>query len=376
MKNKKILSAFFIFIVLFFTWGIFKLFSLKFQRGDIYPPYSSLRSDPLGSKAFYESIKNLIYTERNYLSLKKFEKLNNGNQTFFCLGISIYDFMLNNEEELKSLEKFVKKGGRLIIAFFPLLKYSDSSEKSKKDNKIVDLWDVSINSKLEAFDYKDISKFTLNESVFGYVPINTSLYFSIENTEWKALLSIDEYPIIIENTWEKGSIILCADSYFFSNECLQKYRSTDLFSYMIGYSDKVIFDEFHFGIAQSENVSDFIISSRLYWFIIVLFVIFGLFIWKNSMPLVPLNEEFEKEYLISDKDYGKGLIGLIKQNISQKDLLNICFIEWKKTINLYKKIDPQKLNRIKEIIGKESHKPFNQQNLIKSYNAIYNILKR
>src|SRR5256885_1893261 len=50
-----------------------KLFSLRFQTGDIYPPYSSLRTDPLGSKALYESLNDLgaVVTERNFKTLDK-----------------------------------------------------------------------------------------------------------------------------------------------------------------------------------------------------------------------------------------------------------------------------------------------------------------
>ena len=42
-----------------FAFGIVQLFKLRFEVGDIYPAYSSLRSDPLGVMAFYESLGNL-----------------------------------------------------------------------------------------------------------------------------------------------------------------------------------------------------------------------------------------------------------------------------------------------------------------------------
>ena len=39
-----------------FTFGLVRLFQLRFEVGDVYPAYSSLRSDPLGTMAFYESL--------------------------------------------------------------------------------------------------------------------------------------------------------------------------------------------------------------------------------------------------------------------------------------------------------------------------------
>jgi hypothetical protein len=41
------------------TYGLIQLLALRFESGDVYPEYSSLRSDPLGTMAFYESIGNL-----------------------------------------------------------------------------------------------------------------------------------------------------------------------------------------------------------------------------------------------------------------------------------------------------------------------------
>ena len=39
-----------------FTFGLVRLFQLRFEVGDVYPAYSTLRSDPLGTMAFYESL--------------------------------------------------------------------------------------------------------------------------------------------------------------------------------------------------------------------------------------------------------------------------------------------------------------------------------
>ncbi len=39
-----------------FVTGLIQLILLRFESGDVYPPYSSLRADPLGCKALYESL--------------------------------------------------------------------------------------------------------------------------------------------------------------------------------------------------------------------------------------------------------------------------------------------------------------------------------
>ncbi|MGH7970375.1 MAG: hypothetical protein ACREIC_16755, partial [Limisphaerales bacterium] len=44
------------FLVLAFVAGVFELFELRYAAGDVYPPYSSLRADPLGTMILYESL--------------------------------------------------------------------------------------------------------------------------------------------------------------------------------------------------------------------------------------------------------------------------------------------------------------------------------
>ena len=42
-----------------FVAGLIQLFLLRFKAGDVYPAYSSLRSDPLGTQVLFESL-NLV----------------------------------------------------------------------------------------------------------------------------------------------------------------------------------------------------------------------------------------------------------------------------------------------------------------------------
>ena len=42
-----------------FAFGLVQLFRLRFAAGDVYPAYSSLRSDPLGTMAFCESLERM-----------------------------------------------------------------------------------------------------------------------------------------------------------------------------------------------------------------------------------------------------------------------------------------------------------------------------
>src|SRR6266516_392281 len=40
-----------------FAFGLLQLFKLRFESGDVYLEYSSVRTDPLGRRAFYDSLE-------------------------------------------------------------------------------------------------------------------------------------------------------------------------------------------------------------------------------------------------------------------------------------------------------------------------------
>ena len=75
LNTRAIRVIIFALIVSGFVLGVLKLFLLRFEAGDVYPAYSSLRSDPLGSRAFYASLENIndAVVERNYLPVQNFE---------------------------------------------------------------------------------------------------------------------------------------------------------------------------------------------------------------------------------------------------------------------------------------------------------------
>ena len=42
-----------------FGFALLRLLQMRFETGDIYPPYSSLRVDPLGTRALFDSLERL-----------------------------------------------------------------------------------------------------------------------------------------------------------------------------------------------------------------------------------------------------------------------------------------------------------------------------
>ena len=118
-------------ISLAFCYGVAHLLVLRFKTGDIYAPYSSLRSDPLGTRALFESLTRLndVSVRRNY---EVFSKLASGrNTTILYLGVKARDWELVQEDLLKPFEKIATQGGRLVFSFLPVVTPPDENDGSE-----------------------------------------------------------------------------------------------------------------------------------------------------------------------------------------------------------------------------------------------------
>src|SRR6266487_6109478 len=103
MKKDRLLLLLLAVLLAVFGLGVGRLFQLRFEAGDVYPPYSSFRADPLGTKAFFESLKILrgITVQR---FLQQLDKLREGRRTtLFVFGAQAFDMDDSTEDEYKTL---------------------------------------------------------------------------------------------------------------------------------------------------------------------------------------------------------------------------------------------------------------------------------
>lgn len=420
--NNRILIFLCLFILAAFLIGMVRLFELRFESGDVYPPYSSLRSDPLGSKAFYEGLASIesLTVSRNFRSISK---LGSGRDTtFFLLGVLPHDLESVHQDSFKALTHFIASGGRLAISLFPVKKPSDrekDSELQEKDaekegreaekgetgdhvsesgnngrsepdlkepldgfSSLIDYWGVNFNFQTKPWESKQAVPAAgpypngLPESISSH----TALSFAFDELRdaWRTVYSRDGFPVLIERGFGSGSIVLVADSYLFSNEALLKERHPGLLAWMIGGNRSVIFDESHFGIRESSGIAGLARKYRLQWFFFGLVIVAGLFIWKNSAvfasPLDGDDAEAVARDVVSERDYTVGLVSILRRNISSRDILGVCFREWEKSSVADGKLSNEMLRKVKAVMDTESRQASHQDDPVKAYRKICEIL--
>jgi hypothetical protein len=103
----------------FFVIGVVQLFELRFQSGDVFQPYSSLRADPLGTMALYESIEKTpgVAVQRDFSDENRLPE--DANTTYLHLAAWQYEWQWMPEDTFREVDDFVRRGGRLIITLYP-----------------------------------------------------------------------------------------------------------------------------------------------------------------------------------------------------------------------------------------------------------------
>lgn len=96
-------------------WVFMTLISQRFSSGEIYPHYSSLRTDPLGAKAFYEALDNsgAWECERNYKNLEKLEGAS--DRTLMLLHVPAALFSMDAGSDARVILGYAAAGGRVVI---------------------------------------------------------------------------------------------------------------------------------------------------------------------------------------------------------------------------------------------------------------------
>ena len=399
-----------------FGAGLFQIFQLRFEAGDVYPEYSSLRSDPLGTMALCESLEKMpgISVRRDYSAQNQ---LPNGHDTTYLhLAARTYQWSWMDEDTIKEIEGFVTSGGRLAVSFFPETikpfrwfdgeeEEEDSSSKkdsdSKKDKKsskqprkkkmskktrellrrmsLKERWGLDFaflpNRITSGTNYSE----AINETE---VPLPESLQwhggiiFSNLPSSWRVIYTREGHPVVIERKFGAGTVVMASDSYFLSNEALLKDCHPDLLSWWIGPSKRIVFDEAHFGVVESLGVAGLIRKYHLHGLIAGLILLASLFIWKNSASFIPVYAEESQPDFVPGKDSAAGFVNLLRRNIAPAEILNLCFAEWKKTSAHGDKHLDARRAQIQALLDAENARPKLQRNPLALYREICVVLKR
>ena len=401
--NRKLAIVLLVGCVAAFVLGIGELFKLRFESGDVYPPYSTLRTDPLGASAFYEGLQQIpgIIPSRD-LSAND-ELPDTPATTYLHLAGDSDEWEDLPKTTFQEVDEFVRKGGRLVIAFYPEPEgsiftfgtrtnstFSTNSIRFKRGRlsppstnldigqeptvSISEKWGLDFqirNLRENAADSYDPVE-VLNADVPLLPPSldwHSGLIFTNVNRAWRVIYARGSDPVMIERLFGRGSVVLSTDSYFVSNEAMEKDRHADVLAWLVGPNQRVVFDEAHLGIVEKPGVAMLFRKYQLQGFVVALLFLSGLFIWKNSTPLAPAFVDRDSADFVAGKDSAAGFVNLLRRNIPYREVLHVCLTEWRKS-RLDAKFSATRLARAQGVIDAENALPPRERNPIRTYRAI------
>jgi len=285
MRNKIALVVLLIALV----WGLEQVVVSPLETGAVYPEYSTLRSDPMGAMALYESLAKVMPVDR--LFKPRMRNIPGKGTTIFVLGVEPLAWSKLESETLKEYEELTSKGARLVIAFLPLSRNWPTGEKPVEAR-----WNIH-------FPGKELRP----------------------GPEWKTL-----HEGVLERTLGAGTVVLVPYSYPLSNEGLREGHDAGLIVKLVGLAVEVIFDENHFGVAETGSVTKLMRKYHLEGALAVLALLAALFLWRSGSSLLPSRAP-RPEQAVAGRDSLEGMTALLRRGIAEKDLMRICVEEWRKT---------------------------------------------
>ncbi|MBX3178980.1 MAG: DUF4350 domain-containing protein [Candidatus Hydrogenedentes bacterium] len=173
------------------------------------------------------------------------------------------------------------------------------------------------------------------ENIEAVLASVSGLYFRGAAPRWDPVYlrpgGSTERPWIVamEMVLGSGSIVLCSDSYFLSNEALRKHRASGFLAWLAGDRSRILFSEAHLGTQQRDRIMTLVRRYRLHGVLLAAILIGGLFVWKNATALLPRVERAPREAAGSARSHQEGLDNLLVRFIPRGQLLETCMKEWR-----------------------------------------------
>ncbi len=370
--------------------GLSMLFRLRLAHGDVFPEYSSLRSDPLGLRVLHDSLAQLpaLRVERRFKPLDTLETA--PPRTIVIAGIWPRGWDRVTRRQFEALDDAVKSGSRLVIAFRAKQagrddedeeatardfaparspkkkdtndKKSDAKKKPEKsaDKKgkgkddpeekdpeedawekqfkvdYVDLeqrWGVAVKERFLMERAGNVALRGNDGRAAGLpleVPWRSDQYFKpAADAAWRTLYKRASEPVLIERSRGRGTIVLASDAYFLSNEALQHDRAAPLLAWIIGPNANVVFDEAHLGVVVDPGVAALARRYGLSGAFFTLLLLAALFVWRRMalfVPPAPVTPELALSY-----HPAAGLEALLRRAVPADKVVTACTTEWAPT---------------------------------------------
>ncbi|MBT8340812.1 MAG: hypothetical protein HKP58_11010 [Desulfatitalea sp.] len=383
--------------IMLFAVGLTRLFQMRFSAGDIYPAYSSLRSDPLGMQALYEGLHALggDSVRRNFLPLKQVE-MTKGN-TYLFSGLVVDGAFQNSTGMHHLLDRVSEQGGRLVLTYRPKSGKPDTrrgqdkmdrddaaqkppsekgpaSEQAGRETQAdrsdaTDDDDAELAAEKEWIGLMPALKLnvtaTATESLADSARRQTDAPAGLPDTitwrspltlisdepAWCAIYRWMDTPVVMERTWGQGVVVVVADSFLLSNEGLRTNRASAFLAWLFPPDHTLVIDELHHGLHRQPGIAGLMRKYRLYGVTAALIVLAVLILWRRAAVFVPHSAEtvWQAQHAAIGAEAVQGWVNLVQQHIHSGRLIDVCHNAWRSS-EAAERLSAERLDQIRQLV--------------------------
>ena len=395
--------------------GLAWLIHLRFESGNAYALRSSLRSDPLGSKALHDAYAELsgLQVSRNFIPLVQLRALPT-DATLLLLNTG--GRQLHQLADFASVPDFVENGGRLVIALNPEQvayqhleddREEDAREEDARTNKKDD---AATGGESDPAAEKKDTRFTRrsseeNESFWGGLALRHGAHAGGEASRaaaaarpaptpgrgggvlvefdaelWSPVYQIEDEVVAAQRQLGAGRIVVLTDDYLFSNEALLKHRFTPLLTWVLGGRSQLIFEETHLGVAERAGVATLMRRYGLEGFALAFAGLMALVVWRGASPMLPpFGGRARDQVIRSEHSIEAGLGDLIQRSLPTGDLPRQAFESWQQSFirtSGDRRFYAAELDEIEALLQAQEHLPARQRQPHATHLKIKSIINR
>jgi hypothetical protein len=371
-----------------FLLALGRIVSLRLGSGDIYPEYSSFRPDPLGSKAFFESLARLDgkSVRRHAQALERLRVDEKTTVLFLGTKKAAPEFFRN-------IEDIARPGARVVVSLNALGSHSEEREHDRLNRPAIKQQKQNEDDPSEtrgfAFGFPKVKLIDPLRLETGRLlanrvledpalPETLSWYgrycFEWDTNDWETLFEVKSKPVIVQRQIGLGKLVLCADSFLFSNEALARERWPQFLLWTLGRNRSIIFDESHLGVSQGSSIMLLLREFRLQRLLIGFVFVAALWIWKSSLSFVPAYSQDSTVEIVQGKTAREGVVHLLERNISAGQLPEVCLAEWRKSRLNLNQFDAARYSVAEAVLAEYRELARNERNPVETYQALTKIL--
>lgn len=382
------------------------LFRLRLGNGDVYPPYSSLRADALGTRALHDALREVpgMRVERDYQPVTK---LSARPKLVLLPGLIWQEWQTRPADELTALHAVAARGGRVVLAFRADLRREvrdakgrlvpeeetleekrererNEAEEERRRRRLNRLtgrrtamielgkaWGVTLQQRWLMAKHTGAQREPAAAGLPAEVPWKSDVHFAPSpEAGWDVIYRRAGQPVLLEKRVGAGSLVLLSDAFCLSNESVHASRTSELLSWVVGDRHDVVFLEGPLGVMEERGVGHLARRYGLHGALALSLLLGVLYVWRQGVAFVPPVDARTPEGEVAlAYESAAGFTALLRRSVGPGTLLATCVAEWRR--GRHRGVTPAAAARLEAVWQSRD----SRQSLSNVYNALVRALK-